>query len=49
MRKVLETYMMDTEEGHQGGKGEEKGGGAATAGRGCDPYIGAAQPPVGLA
>jgi hypothetical protein len=25
MRKVLETYLMDTEEDHRGGKEEEKG------------------------
>jgi hypothetical protein len=33
---------MDTEEGHRGGKEEGKGGGVATGGRGCDPYIGVA-------
>jgi hypothetical protein len=44
----METYLMDTEEGHQGGK-QEKGGGAAGGGRGCDPYIVAAQLLVGLA
>jgi hypothetical protein len=34
---------MDTEEGQWGGKEEEEGG--ASGGRGCGPYIGAAQPP----
>jgi hypothetical protein len=45
----LETYLNDTREGYRGGKEEEKGGRAAVGGRGCDPYLGAAQPPVGFA
>jgi hypothetical protein len=36
MRKVLETYLMYTEEGHEEEKKRRRGG-AAGGGRGCDP------------
>jgi hypothetical protein len=42
----METYMMDTEESHQGGKQEERGGGCS---RGCTRYIGVAQLPFRFA
>jgi hypothetical protein len=41
----METYMMDTEESHQGGKQEEGGG----CSRGCTRYIGVAQLPFRFA